>query len=138
MKKSRSIFIDADAVVALSVSSHSLHPKATKIMQGLQSGNLPRLYISTYVVLEATTVISKYSRASYAVERARKIFLNPQILVISGDKFLDGGLKTMLTQKSKNVSLADCVYFSICKHLGINDIFSFDKHWVKNGFNLIT
>lgn len=45
--------------------------------------------------------------------------------------------KIFKKQSSKRVSITDCVNITICKELGIKTFFSFDQHYIKNGFKLL-
>jgi len=137
MKESNRVFIDADGFIALNVTNHKLYLKAVQTLNFLDEVN-SELYTASYVLLEVATVINMRVKAGLGTEVIEEIMGDPQIVVIGGDKYLDAGIDKLKTQRSKNISLFDCTYFAIVEDLGINSVFSFDKHWAKNGFNLIT
>jgi len=132
-----STFVDADAIIALNAPNHSLFERAVKISGNIAKENR-QIFTCTYTILEATTVANMHIKQGLGPFIAKSILNSPQITVISGDKFLKKGIEKMEGIKSKNVSLNDCVYFAIAESFGIKEIFSFDAHWTKNGFKLLS
>ncbi|PIZ48169.1 hypothetical protein COY32_00420 [candidate division WWE3 bacterium CG_4_10_14_0_2_um_filter_41_14] len=130
------IFVDADAFVALNAPNHPLYLKAKTIIDSF-SQTPHQLFTCTYAILEAATVINMHIKKGLGPIIAQQITENPHIMVISGDEYLRNGIQKMSAQTSKNVSLNDCVNFCIADDLGIKHIFSFDKHWTKNGYTLL-
>lgn len=130
------IFIDADAFVALNSPNHTLYKKATEIVQNF-SNKPHQLFTCTYALLEMATIINMHIKPGFGPKIAHQIISNPYITLISGDEYLEAGIQKMAQQQSKNVSLNDCVYFAIVDDLSIEKVFSFDKHWAKNGFILL-
>ena len=136
MKSNNLVFIDADAFIALNFYNHPTYKKALKLAELIEVKNL-NVVTCTYVLLEVATVLNKRFKGRRGPQVVTDIINNPKIGLIKGDDFLEKGIKMLVKQKSKNVSLNDCVYFAISTELNINKVFSFDKHWVKNGFNLL-
>lgn len=136
MLKNSYVFIDTDAFVSLHFHKHSNYSKAEKIAEKLAVENA-KLITSTYSLAETATVINMYFGLAQGPKIVERIINNPGFKVIKGDKFLSKGLDIMKLQKSKNVSLTDCVNFAIAHELGVENVFSFDKHWRKNGFRLL-
>jgi predicted nucleic acid-binding protein len=136
MRGPESVFIDADALVALNATKHPNYKKAFKIADIIDRGNF-QTYTCTYVLLEAATILNMHFKRGLGAVVVNRIFDNPKIKVVAGDKFLEDGISKMEQQTSKNVSLNDCVYFAIADRLKIDFVFSFDKHWQKLGYKLL-
>lgn len=130
------VFIDADAFISLQFYKHSSHKKAIEITHKLDLVR-PQAFTCTYVLLEVATVINMHFEHKIGSEVVGQIIKDPNIKVIKGDQFLSKGIEWLKRQKSKNVSLNDCVYFAIAEELQVDGVFSFDKHWEKNGFILL-
>ena len=136
MANPKTVFIDADAFISLQFHQHSNYQKAIELSQKIADHNLQAI-TCTYTLLEVATVINMHFAGKRGPQVVQDIINNPHIHIIEGDKFLQKGLKIMNKQNSKNVSLNDCVHFTIVDKFRIDLIFSFDKHWTKNGYQLI-
>lgn len=78
-----------------------------------------------------------YIQPSLGPKVAEQIMSNADFNLISGDGYLAKGIEKMKKQTSKNISLNNCVYFAVVDQLLIDQVFSFDKHWRKNGYSLL-
>jgi len=108
------IFVDSDAFLGLSVKKDAHFKKAWKLMEYLEEQE-DQLVTSWQVVDEVTTKLSFYAAKKKALDF----------------------LKWIKKQTSKRVSLTDCTNMVIAKKLGVKTFFSFDKHYEKNGFELL-
>lgn len=129
MKK---VFIDADALVALARAKDKNHQRARKIYEKIKKEKIS-FFSSNTSLYEAVTVISQ--RISH--QAAKKFILKAReaINFVFIDTAIERkGLTIFNKQTSKNVSFFDCLNMAILKDLGINQIFSFDEDYKKNGF----
>lgn len=136
MATKRKVFIDADAFIALNSPNHKLYFHAVKAAEKIKNDKLAA-YTATYTLLEVATVLNRLHGRRVGSTYARSVIDNSMVTIVEGDHYLEKGIGFMDQQSSKKISLNDCVYFAIAEDLKIDLIFSFDKHWVKNGFTLI-
>ena len=131
------IFVDADWFISVNFKDHPNYKNSIKLLKQAEKTSA-ELITCTYAVVEAATVISKYFSKEFAPVFAKKILYESNMQIIKGDLHLQDGIETLEKQNSKNISLNDCVHFSICKKLKITEVLSYDKHWIKNGFKFYT
>ena len=130
------IFIDADAFIGLSYEYDVHSVTAVDLFVKLTDLKV-ELFTSWDVVDEVATKLSQFATKSTA-EGFLNFLKNSEIEV----KFTDLSVSKKAVdlfkkQTSKNVSLTDCANMVIAKDLGIDTIFSFDKHYKQNGFKLL-
>lgn len=133
VRKHTMIFIDADAYIGIFVENDFHHKTTINISNKLTD----KLVTSSEVVAEVTTKLSYFTTHKLANEFLKNIlfsetkieYMNPIRLKVAAEMFCK--------QSSKRVSLTDCINMTICRELGIKNIFSFDKHYQKNGFILL-
>lgn len=128
------IFIDSDAFIAIEVEKDIHHEKAKKLLDVIEKESF---VTSWQVIDEVTTKISYFSTKKRAEEFLRKVIRSDTKI-----EFVDAGFikmieETFRKQTSKRVSLTDCTNMVIAKSLGIDIFFSFDDHYVRNGFELL-
>ena len=72
-----------------------------------------------------------------AVHRFQQDML-PVIKVEWIDKHVHNfGVAALLQESKRELSLVDCISFVTIRHLGIQKVFAFDKHFEQHGFVLI-
>ena len=137
MNKPGTIFVDADAFIALTKEDDSNHKRAKKIFSILQ--NAPVTFVtSNFVFAEVVTVLSQRMNHAVAV-----MFINNmksgdsvfQIERISEDTE-EQAIQIFIDQTSKNVSFVDCANIALMVQKGMDGIFSFDSIYKKNGFKI--
>lgn len=127
------VFIDADAFIAIHYSSDAHHKKAIEILNNFEDD----LITSSEVVAETTTKLSYFLSHQIACNFINEILKSKIIIEYLNPLRLQQAKELFTKQSSKRVSLTDCINMVICRELGIEKIFSFDKHYEKNGFRLI-
>lgn len=137
MNRIQTIFVDADAFIALTKQDDSNHKRAKQIFEKLQDA--PVTFVtSNLVFIEVVTVLSQRINHETAV-----IFINNmksedsifQIERINEDTE-EKAVQIFIEQKSKNVSFIDCANMAIVRHKDMDGIFSFDSIYKKNGFKI--
>lgn len=119
------IFVDSDAFIALNSILDAHNQKSVLIYNSLINSN-EELVTSWDVISEVSTKLSYYLSKSISTA-----FIN--FIYASNIK-----IEHVTRVSSEKVSITDCVNMSICRELGIKNIFSFDKHYLKNGFILLS
>lgn len=124
------ILLDADALVALTLKFDSNHKKAVQIFNRLESQKR-ELLILNLALHEAATVISHRAGQAAAlkfldeVEKVQVFFLDKKIESLVWEEFR--------TQTKKGTSFTDCANLALCHKLRIEEIFSFDHFYKRNG-----
>jgi predicted nucleic acid-binding protein len=128
------IFIDSDAFLGISNPSDALHNRAIALLK-YQTDDL---VTSWDVIDEVTTKLSYHFSKSHAIEFLKSLAVH-NITIEFLDKVTSEVAKEIfISLKSKNVSMTDCANMAIAKKLKINIFFSFDEHYTKNGFKLLS
>lgn len=129
MKK---VFIDADALISLVRTDDKNHQKAKNIYKKLKSEKI-ELFSSNTSIYETITVVSQ--RVNHQQAENFLDIASQGLSIIFVDKKREKAAGNIFRQQiSKNVSFFDCLNMAIMKELKIKEIFSFDKHYKKNGF----
>lgn len=128
--------MDADAFVAIINSHDSNHKKAMSLSKKIKQENI-EIITSSYAVGEAITVISQEAGLGKAVLFGEKIYMG-EIIILDADRNQQiKALNLFSTANSKNVRFTDYINIIFMNELGIDTIFSFDKHYQKAGYKLL-
>ena len=130
------IFVDADAFVALLDKKDPSHRPAKKLNNQIEKANYTA-FTSNFAIGEAITVISQNASHKLAIAFGEKVFANEIFIIDVNRRHQIAALKKFSTQKSKNARFTDFVNMVLMDELGIETIFSFDKHYQKGGYKLL-
>lgn len=130
------IFVDADAIVSLAIVADKNHQKAVEINELIQRLKI-KTYISNLAMGEAITVISQESGIEVATKVGEEIINGGVIVIYTDREQSEKGLVRFSKQTSKNSRFTDVVNMIMMDELKIDTIFSFDKHYLKNGYKLL-
>ncbi|OGY09397.1 MAG: hypothetical protein A2782_01070 [Candidatus Blackburnbacteria bacterium RIFCSPHIGHO2_01_FULL_43_15b] len=133
MKVPNKILIDADAMVALVNPDDPSHAIAEKL-GGEIDGRGVKVIISDPAFGEALTVISQDTSLEKAILFAERTLASSAEIVEVDSVLRRAGLDILKRQTSKNTRFTDCINMAVMKRERIDTIFSFDKHYKKNGF----
>ena len=126
------ILIDADAFVALNNPADSNHKRATIINNYLTSINVS-FFTSDPALGEAITIISQKVGHQKAIYFTRDMFEDIIIIIETDANLRKKAFEIFKKQTSKNISFTDCVNMAILEREKLNEIFSFDSDYKKNG-----
>lgn len=129
MKKT---FVDADAFVSLVRTKDKNHLRAKKIYEYLKRKETV-FFSSNTSLYETVTVISQRVSHKKAKEFFLKVRQGLNVVFVNQEREKKA-VAIFNKQTSKNVSFFDCLNMAIMRELGIKQVFSFDKHYKKNGF----
>lgn len=131
------IFIDSDAFIALYSKNDIHHKKALNLAKKLKKEKTP-LITSWDVIDETATKLSFYLTKKISLNFLKTIIQGRITLVSPDEEVLKKAIKIFAKQKSKRVSFTDCTNMAIAKTKEIKTFFSFDKHYLDNGFKLFS
>lgn len=130
------IFIDADAFVALLRKSDSNHKKALKLQKFIELQEA-EVFTSSFALGEAITVISQEEGLIKAVEFGKRMFTGGVNILNATIVHQEKALRILAKQVSKNSRFTDMINIVLMDELKIDTIFSFDQHYPKNGYKLL-
>lgn len=131
------VFVDSDAFIAIYSKNDSHHKQAIALVKKLKKEKTP-LITSWDVIDETATKLSFYLTKKASLNFLKNILKGKIVLVFPDEEVFKKALKTFAKQKSKRVSLTDCTNMAIANIRGVETFFSFDKHYLNNGFNLFS
>ncbi len=124
--------IDVDALVALTDERDSGYKWARRVLANLKE---VKLVLTSYAYGEAITVVSMKLGVEMAVKMAKAIEEDETVEIVEvGRELRLEGLEWFRKQTSKNARFTDCVNMALMEKLGIEEVFSRDKHYKQNGF----
>jgi len=131
-----STYIDSSAFIAVIDASDRYHPSAASVWRELIDHN-EQLVISSYTLFETIALIHR----RLGTETVRR-FLEDMLPVVEV-AWVDVSDHTavvpaMLARPGKSgPSIVDCMSFHVIGQRGIRDVFTYDKHFAEQGFNVI-
>lgn len=131
------VFVDSSMFYALVDEKDEFHQKATAIWQALKVQDV-QLVTSNYMLDETFTLIRSH-RGVAVVDAFRKSLINIyEVKIIRVTVPDEAGAWSFFLQDWSKLSFTDCVSFALMKRLGIKKIVSFDNHFKRAGFEIIS
>lgn len=130
-------FIDADVFIAIANEVDANHELAFKLSKIIAEKHIS-LITSNFAFGEAITVVSQKIGLAKALKMATDI-QNSTISIIEVDRAnREKALRKFALQSSKNTRFTDMINMVLMDELEIEVIFSFDEHYPKNGYKLLS
>ena len=130
------IFIDSDAVIALASVNDSNHSSALKLQKFIDKSKC-NITTSDFVVGEIVTVLSQKFGVDFATKIGQQMMNGGISLICVSNNQMKLAMKKFSKQTSKNSRFTDMINMVLMDELKIDTIFSFDKHYPKNGYKLL-
>lgn len=128
------VFADTSALFALLVHNDHMHVRAKANFEYFAENNT-LLLTSSYVLLETLTLLQRRVGIQAAWDFDRKIM--PVLDVVWADeKWHHQAVQRLHAEKTRGVSLTDCLSFEIMESRAITTAFTFDRHFVERGFEM--
>lgn len=128
------VYVDTSAFLAVMDGSDKNHLKAKTIWTELLSSGV-LLLCASYVLVETYALIQR--RLGMEALRVFHEDVFPLLRVEwVGEKYHIIGASAAITANRRGLSLVDCTSFAVMRELGIPHAFSFDKHFLEQGFAL--
>jgi len=130
------VFNDSDFLFALYSSNDAHHARSLKLASLSEKYSFTS-YLSLNVVQEVATLLSQRIGKDVSlqfldsVHAANTTFIYPDEILINKAELIFRSIK------SKNVSYADCISFTIMEQHNIQWVLSFDIHFKKQGFKRV-
>lgn len=128
------VFADTSGLYALLVQDDHMYVRARKNFEHFARENT-LLLTSSYVVLETLTLLQRRVSLDAVWDFNRKIF--PLLDVVWADEdWHDRAVQRLQVERSRGVSLTDCLSFEIMEAREIRTAFTFDSHFPEWGFEI--
>lgn len=129
------LFVDTSALIAVLDADDEFHTPAKTYWA--EANCVDTVWTaSNYVVLETFAVIQRRLGM-----QAVTVFLNDVLPVINIEwldvAIHDAGVTALTTAQRRDLSLVDCTSFALMRHLGIRQVFTFDRHFAEQGFTCL-
>jgi len=128
------VFADTSALFALLVRDDLMHIRAKENFayfgrEGVQ------LLTSSYVLMETVALLQRRIGLAPVHDFNAKIL--PLLEIVWADAVWHGrATQRLLGENRRNVSLVDCLSFEIMEAREIAEAFTFDQHFLDNGFSI--
>lgn len=129
------VFIDTSAVFAVLDADDLNHQRAKK--NWIDLIKTETTFISTnYILIESFALIQR--RLGF---KALKVFQNNVLPIIHiewvNEEIHTSGVRALFQASQKKLSLVDCISFIVMRNLHLENAFTFDRHYQKEGFHCI-
>jgi len=131
-----SVFVDTSTFLAIANSEDNQHERAVSTWRGLiDDGEL--IITSNYVIVE-TTALLQSRHGIPAVARFTQDLLSVVLVHWVDASLHNTAASALVTAAGKgSPSLVDCVSFEIVRHLKIDSVFAYDRHFAGRGFKMV-
>ena len=128
------IFIDTTAFFAVLDEDDQQHASAMNFWVNMLEQK-SKLITNNYVLLETIALLQRRIGIT-AVMDIRKITPLLQVDWLTADQH-HGVVDYLIVTNRRRLSLVDCSSFETMRRLGIRRVFTFDKHFAEQGFEVI-
>jgi len=133
-----SVFLDTSFFKALLDAKDGFHRQADKIWLLLQEKNIV-LTTTNYIIDETLTLVRIRCGLPVAVQLRNLLHDYSEYLEVIRVTIDDDASAWEWFEKDwSNLSFTDCVSFSVMKRLGLTNVASFDQHFSRAGFTLLS
>ncbi len=129
------LFIDTSALYAIMDAGDDFHDRAKDYFSEIVEKDII-LNSSNYIIVETIALVQNRLGIS-----AARLFINnilPVINLCYIDKSIhDIAINNLLSLPDSKISLVDFTSFKIMRDLEIDSVFTFDRHFKKQGFEIL-
>lgn len=130
-----SVFVDTSAIFAVLDADDQNHERARQAWVALASQET-WLVCTNYVLIETFALVQR--RLGMDAVKVLEEDMLPMVSVEWVDEGThQAGVAALLIAARRQLSLVDCVSFTTMRRLGINEVFTFDRHFAEQGFERI-
>ncbi|MDO8637766.1 MAG: PIN domain-containing protein [Dehalococcoidia bacterium] len=132
-----SVFVDTSAWYALSDTSDANHRIATEFLKQAMA-DYKSLVTTNHVIGETYTLMRFSLGHSRTIEFLDRLRQSPRVeRIFIPPKWEDEAYSLLEKYNDQEFSFVDASSFIAMRTLGIKDAYSFDRHFVAAGFNLV-
>jgi predicted nucleic acid-binding protein len=129
------VFVDTSAIIAIIDTDDEFHDDAVRVLESLGKADAT-LVTTSYVVVETFALL----QGRIGLDAARAFHEN--LFPLMGVHWIDedahrAAAASLLTASRQKLSLVDCASFQTMRQLGLRKAFTFDSHFMKQGFTAL-
>jgi predicted nucleic acid-binding protein len=129
------IFIDTAAFLAVLNANDRFHQPARGVWSDIVNSD-SGLFSSNYIILETSALLQH----RFGIESLR--LFEGELLPVVEIAWIDEvihkqGMSALLAANRRDLSLVDCTSFELMRQKGIGRVFTFDRHFNEQGFEVI-
>ncbi|MEW6554128.1 MAG: PIN domain-containing protein [Actinomycetota bacterium] len=128
-------FADTSALIALLNADDEHHARARARWQRLLTTDASMI-TSNYVILE-TFILAQHRLGMQAARDFNDAVVPVLNTAWITEEVHNTAAASLIISGKRNLSLVDCTSFEICRRLGIENAFAYDRHFRDQGFKLI-
>jgi predicted nucleic acid-binding protein len=129
-------FIDTSAFYAVLDADDTNHSHASSAWIDLLREEETTLVTTNYVLIETLALLQHRIGLDAAATFQEEI--KPVLHIEWIDEELhDSGMAAVLTAQRRKLSLVDCISFDVMRRLGLHTVFTFDRHFAEQGFQIL-
>jgi len=128
------IFVDTGAFLARYLARDQHHERAVKAWRRLRS-ETPQPATSNFVLDETFTLLGRWAGYAFAAERARMLLRSDLLRILRpGEQEELDAIDLFEKYADQQVSFTDCISFVLMRKHGVDQAFTFDRHFSTAGF----
>lgn len=131
-----SVFVDTSGLLAVLDAGDLFHPQAAEGWKHLLDGD--ENLVSTNYVLVETFALSQRRLGMEAVKTLDQDLIPMLDICWVEEELHSAAVGAMLTASRRRLSLVDCASFETMRQKKITKVFTFDRHFVEQGFETIS
>jgi predicted nucleic acid-binding protein len=132
-----SVFVDTSAFVAFALRRDDRHVAARTCFRALMESRT-QLVTSDWVFGETVSFVRRRAGYSVAREAGERLRESPSLEIVSVDKnTVEEAWESFVGYRFDDLSLVDCVSFTLMRSRKIRKVFTFDRHFREAGFDLL-
>ncbi|MFO7836796.1 MAG: PIN domain-containing protein [Candidatus Thorarchaeota archaeon] len=133
-----SIFVDTSGFFDFYNSSSAKHEDALKTMKEIQRGRWGRIVTTNYVLDELLTLICYKIDHQSAVSFGESLRQSDIVTVFIDKQLEKHAWNYFKTLENSGIGFTDCTSFVVINRLNVDSVFTFDRHFTLQGFNVVS
>jgi predicted nucleic acid-binding protein len=131
------IFVDTGAFIARYVRRDGHHTRARRVWTEIEKLR-NACFTSNFVLDETLTLLGRQTSYSFAAERARALLGSKALTILRPDAEDElAALDLFARFADQEVSFTDCTSFALMRRYRLSRAFTFDRHFVAAGFEVL-
>ncbi len=128
-------FADTSGLYALLVANDDCHQRAKAAFHRLSS-QVAELVTSSFVLVETAALLQRRVGLSAVEDFQARLFPLLDVVWVDQDWYRRG-MERLYAERSRHLSLVDCLSFEIMESLQIDAALACDRHFIDAGFALL-
>jgi predicted nucleic acid-binding protein len=128
------ILVDTSALYALTDSDDQFHQRAVSLLDSLRGETL---IVPNFILAEAHTIINKRLGPQAAKDFLNASLQDYAIERVTPEDEMTAHAMLQEVSRSRNLSYFDVAAVALAERLGIERVFTFDRHFSQSGFKII-